>query len=109
MKVDLVKKYKACDTCHKKVGPANNGAIECEHCKSVTKEKFCDKGAYAKIVFFTEKKQKLNLTMFNEELKVAVPDALKKTEDDIKDALVRTGDMSITKSSNDIVTSITLE
>ena len=109
MKVDDVRKYKMCNSCHKKVGAAVEGVVTCESegCRgTVIKEKFCEDGMYAKIVFFSENKDKLALTMFKDEIKVLVPNAEMLDAEAIKNVLIRSSEMSITKSKQDIVTSI---
>ena len=63
---------------------------ESDSCRGTAiKEKFCEDGIFAKIVFFTENEEKFALTIFREEIKVLDQQAETSSSEDIRKVLIR--------------------
>ena len=107
MSMEAFVKYRTCDKCNKKLPSTTESSVKCAagNCPNTVKIKFAGKACYVRFNFMTEQDEKLNLTMFTDEVITFIPDFWKKSDGEFSSMFLDLPELVITTGKNNVVSS----
>jgi hypothetical protein len=105
MSIECFVKYRTCDKCNKKLPSTTESSVKCaaDGCPNTVKVKFAGHACYVRFNFMTEKKEKLNLTMFTDDVTTFIPDFWKMTDNQFSSAFLDLPELVVTASKKNVV------